>query len=81
MRIFNALYSKPDKPRFEHDFPTTTGKRFVDWAELIAAEPHDIPPDGGWLKWLVWRELRGGNLLAPGGLLQFLPEGNHVDPG
>ncbi len=24
---------------------------------------------------------RGGNLLTTGGLLQFLPEGNHVEPG
>jgi hypothetical protein len=29
----------------------------------------------------VFRELRGGNLSIPGGLLQFLPEGNHVEPG
>jgi hypothetical protein len=58
MRIFDPLDPEPDHPRPGHEFPATAGKRFVDWAEFIAAEPHNIPPDGGWLKWLAWRELR-----------------------
>src|SRR6266849_6151760 len=66
MRIVDPLYAKPDPPGLGHEFPATAGKRFVDWAEFVAAEPHDIPPDGGWLRWLVWRELRGGNLSTPG---------------
>jgi len=37
---------KPDQPGPGHGFPATTGKRFVDWAEFIATEPHDIPAVG-----------------------------------
>ena len=46
MGIFYMLHSKPDKPRFGNEFPTTAGDGFVDRAEFIATEPHGIPPDG-----------------------------------
>jgi len=46
MRIFDPLHPEPDQLGLEHEFPATAGKRFVDWAEFIATEPHGIPPDG-----------------------------------
>jgi hypothetical protein len=63
MGIFYTLNSKPDQPGLGHEFPATAGKRFVDWAEFIAAEPHDSPPEDGWMVksavgWRSW----GGNL-------------------
>jgi len=48
MRIFDPLHPEPDQLGLGHDFPATAGQRFVDWAEFIATEPHDIPPDDGW---------------------------------
>ena len=44
MRIVDTLNSKPQRPGFGDEFPTTTGMRFVDWTKFIAAEPHVIPP-------------------------------------
>src|SRR6266478_6441852 len=73
MRIFDSLHPQPDQPGFGNKLPATTRNGFVDRTEFIATEPHDIPPDGGWLKWLVWRELRGGNLLTLGGCYNSCP--------
>ena len=81
MRIFDPVHPVPDQPGLGPEFPATAGKRFVDWAEFIAAEPYDIPPDDAGENDVGLARTRGRKSLNPGGLLQFLPEGNHVEPG
>jgi len=44
MWIFDTLHPEPDQSGPGYGFPATAGKRFVDWAEFIATEPHGIPP-------------------------------------
>ncbi len=46
MGILNPLHAEPYQPGLPREFPTTTGKRFVDRTEFVATEPHGIPPDG-----------------------------------
>jgi hypothetical protein len=78
MRIFDPLHPGPDQPGPGHDFPAAAGKRFVDWAEFVATKPHDI-------LLLITGEIGGGwvtferKSLTLSWLLQFLPEGNHVE--
>jgi hypothetical protein len=81
MRIFDPLHPEPDQPWPGHDFPAAAGKRLVNWAEFVATKPHDIllvitgEIGGGWGGWVTFER----KSLTPSGLLQFLPEGNHVE--
>lgn len=44
--IFDTLNSKSYDLGLRQKLPTTAGQRFMDWAELIATQSHDIPRDG-----------------------------------